>query len=158
MATPPNQFEDDSVSYVPIRKTWVQSLTGFKLKEAYNIFHFDSIAHMKSLGLRPVQVRVLSVVQENTGIRQGEVAIALNIARENLTPLMNRLEEDELLIRKRDPVDRRAFCVELTEHGENVLEESKVAINQHEKEVLANLSSEEEKMLSELLDKLSGRI
>jgi DNA-binding MarR family transcriptional regulator len=56
--------------------------------------------------------------------------------------------------RKRDPNDRRGVLVELTAAGREVLDQAVGANTGGEKELLANLTRQEQKVLAGLLKKL----
>ncbi|MCJ9427784.1 MarR family winged helix-turn-helix transcriptional regulator [Kordiimonas marina] len=127
---------------------------GFRLRQTYNIFASDFQAEMAVVGLRPVQLSILAIVDENPGIRQGKIGEALNIARENIAPLVNELEKAGHLERQRHPTDGRAFAIYLTPQGEDLLVRSKEILRQREKVLMSRLTPAEQQQLTSLLYKL----
>ena len=69
----------------------------------------------------------------------------------NVVLLLNELEDSGLLIRRRDPDDRRRHRVYVTATGREALERAARAQEQIEDEVLQALSSEERAVLWQLL-------
>jgi len=135
-------------------KDWLESLMGFRLRQTYNIFASDFQSEMQIVGLRPVQLSILSIVEENPGSRQGKIGEALNIARENIAPLVNELEKAGHLERQRHPTDGRAFAIYLTPQGEDILAKSKAILHQRERVLLSSLTPSEQQQLAGLLHKL----
>ncbi len=93
-----------------------------------NSFHFllmitqasvqRSIMHrLKNTGLTPGQPKVLEYLGEHNGARPGEIARSCHIEAPTLTSILNRMERDELIIRKAPPGDHRAVQVYMTEKG-----------------------------------------
>ena len=76
-------------------------------------------------GLRELSVpraRLLAAVVEATEagqerVRMGDLAAALRVTARNITTIVDGLESEGLLARKRDSTDRRAILLELTEKG-----------------------------------------
>lgn len=137
-----------------VTKDWLESLMGFRLRQTYNIFASDFQAEMQIVGLRPVQLSILSIVEENPGIRQGKIGEALNIARENIAPLVNELEKSGHLERQRHPTDGRAFAIYLTTLGEKLVFKSKEILHEREKILLSRLTPSERQQFASLLRKL----
>lgn len=71
-----------------------------------------------------------------------------------LVALLNDLEGDDLVRRRRDPADRRRHIVEITSEGNSRLRKSDVALDTVERELFADLSERELTTLRRLLDKL----
>lgn len=133
---------------------FLDGLVGYRLRQASNAFMSDFAASMTGTGLRAVHVSILSVVEENPGVRQGEIGRALGVARANLAPLMADLETSRLLRRATDETDRRAVSVHLTKSGEAILRNCKARIEVHERRALQRLSRSEKETLLRLLKKL----
>ena len=91
-----------------VQAEFLNSLAGYRLRQISNAFMSEFAAAMAGTGMRPVQVSILSVADENPGVRQGEIGRALGVARANMAPLMAELEAAGLLERIPDEADRRA--------------------------------------------------
>lgn len=133
---------------------FLDGLVGYRLRQASNAFMSDFAASMIGTGLRAVHVSILSVLEENPGVRQGEIGRALGVARANLAPLMAELEAARLLRRATDENDRRAVSVHLTKSGEAILRNCKARIEVHERRALQRLTRAEKETLLRLLKKL----
>src|ERR1700743_2775847 len=71
------------------------------------------------LGLRPRHLIALTVMRENGGVTgQQELAAELGVDRTNLVGLLNELEAEGLILRRRAAQARRRHIVELTPAGE----------------------------------------
>ena len=137
-----------------LRTEFLDGLVGYRLRQASNAFMSDFAASMAGTGLRAVQVSILSVVQENPGVRQGEIGRALGVARANMAPLMAELEAARLLRRTTDETDRRAVSVHLTKNGEALLKNCKARIEAHERRALQGLARSDKETLLRLLKKI----
>ena len=74
--------------------------------------------------MRQVLFGILSIIDANPGINQGNVGKALGIQRANMVPLLKRLEAAGYVRRERDPQDERALAVVLTEEGRALREDA----------------------------------
>jgi len=116
-----------------------------------------SESELEPLGLRPRHLIALTVLRANGGIAgQQELAAELQIDRTNLVGLLNELEAEGLILRRRAAEDRRRHIVELTAAGGERLAEAEAAIGAAEDEVLGALSDREREQLFELLQRASA--
>jgi DNA-binding MarR family transcriptional regulator len=103
------------------------------------------------LGLRPRHLVTLTVLRDHGSPTQQALAAALQIDRTNLIGVLNELETDGLIVRRRSTEDRRRHFVELTEDGTERLAEAEAALAAAEDEVLGALDAEQREMLYQLL-------
>jgi MarR family transcriptional regulator for hemolysin len=89
---------------------------------------------------------------------QHELARALRIEGPTLTRHLDGLEEEGLVVRRRDPHDRRAVSVELTEAGRAKHAELLRAVQAFNRRLLAGLSQEEIGDLRVLLGRLEQNV
>ena len=78
----------------------------------------------------------------------------LMLSSAGITSRLDRLERRGDVKRKRDPDDRRGALVELTDTGREVFDQAVSANTGREKELLANLTKQEQRALAGLLKKL----
>jgi DNA-binding MarR family transcriptional regulator len=71
-----------------------------------------------------------------------------------ITSRLDRLERRGLVKRTRHPDDRRGVLVALTDQGREVLDQAIGANTGREKDLVANLTKQEQKALAALLKKL----
>src|SRR5580693_6768969 len=74
-------------------------------------------ASMAPGGLRPRHLIALKLLSEHGPASQQGLAEALSLDPSNVVGLLNELEERELIVRRRDPADRRRHIVELSATG-----------------------------------------
>lgn len=80
---------------------------------------FDERA--RSLGSTRAQWKTLLILSRNEGINQGQLADLLEVEPITLSRMIDRLEEAELVERRRAPDDRRAWQVFLTPAAQPIL-------------------------------------
>lgn len=86
-----------------------------------------------------------------------EVARRLLKSPPNVTTLIDRLEGDGWVRRRRDPGDRRVVTAEITERGWEALRRATPIVFAAEKKLLSCLSAGRRRDLTRLLDTVSGR-
>ena len=98
--------------------------------------------------------RVLSLLDETEGISQQKLALILGIRPQSLSELLGKLEKDGLLVREKNPEDRRETLVSLTPEGR----ERAASFEEERRRVgeafLAPLTEEERETLGALLTRL----
>ena len=109
---------------------------------------------LSGLELSPAQFSVLVIVGFNPGLKQAEVAAALNIKRANLVALLDRLERAGLAQRVVSTTDRRSHALYLTDAGMALMKRAEGLIAHHEKTVEDRLGAQNKRKLFELLVKL----
>jgi DNA-binding MarR family transcriptional regulator len=108
------------------------------------------------LGLRSRHLVALTVLREGGGSTQQALSTTLQIDRTNLVGLLNELEADKLIERRRSSEDRRRHIVELTAAGANLLAKVEVALAAVEDEVLGGLDDEQRETLYRLLQQATS--
>jgi DNA-binding MarR family transcriptional regulator len=127
------------------------------LSHLARLIRMASEQELEPLGLRPRHLIALTVMRENGGVTgQQELAAELGVDRTNLVGLLNELEGEGLILRRRAPQDRRRHIVELTPAGEERLAAAEAAIGAAEDEVLGALSDRQREQLFELLQRASA--
>jgi DNA-binding MarR family transcriptional regulator len=106
---------------------------------------------LEPIGLRPRHLVALTVLRDHGSPTQQALAAALQTDRTNLIGLLNELETDGLILRRRSTEDRRRHFVELTDEGTQRLAEAEAALAAAEDEVLAALDADQRETLYQLL-------
>ena len=75
---------------------------------------------LEALGLTYVQYLVMLVLWEQAPRSVGELGEALFLDSGTLTPLLKRMEKNELVSRRRDVDDERRVLIELTANGDQL--------------------------------------
>lgn len=92
-------------------------------------------------GLQLRDYIVLSALDKSPGLTQAELAKTLGLDKTTLMSQLDRLEGMSLIVRKANPLDRRARIPQLTETGEEVRAEVAHASADIEKRELAIFST-----------------
>jgi DNA-binding MarR family transcriptional regulator len=116
-----------------------------------------SMKAYEQTGLHPYHYAILLVLDEGSRDTQGSIADALGYDRGQLVGLLDELEEQKLVERRRDPNDRRRHLVRLTSEGTRMLGRLRQVTSEVEDEFLAPLSEQERADLHELLLRLAEK-
>ncbi|MDC1287627.1 MarR family transcriptional regulator [Gammaproteobacteria bacterium] len=112
--------------------------------------------HLAGVGLTYTQFLVLLVLWELEDVSVGQISNRLGLDSGTLTPLLKRLEQRELITRKREREDERVVRICLTETGRNLRD----PVNNARKKVGADtgMTPKEVDRLREELHRLSNQI
>jgi DNA-binding MarR family transcriptional regulator len=97
------------------------------------------------------QAIALSYLRELGAVGQKDLGAILCLDANNTVLLLNDLEQDGLVVRLRDPEDRRRHVVELTAMGLAVLRNAEHGMSEVEDDILAALGEEQRVQLRALL-------
>ena len=129
--------------------------TSFLLKRLGFAAKERAMAAYEETGLHPYHHAVMLVLDEGSRETQGSIADALGYDRGQLVGLLDELEEQGFVERKRDPNDRRRHLVRLTPEGKKTLRRLRTLAGRLDDEFLAPLSSDERETLHALLLRLA---
>jgi DNA-binding MarR family transcriptional regulator len=104
--------------------------------------------------ITPAQLRALRVLARRGPLRLSGLSDQLHIAARSTTEVVDVLESRGLVRRRPDPGDRRATLVELTEHGEGVLDAIRAARGSETERLFGRLSPTDRAHLARILRKL----
>jgi DNA-binding MarR family transcriptional regulator len=107
--------------------------------------------HDGSMGVNLKHVIALSYLRELGAVGQKYFGGVLCLDANNTVLLLNELETGAMVIRRRDPEDRRRHVVEVTETGLDVLGQIEASMLAIEDELLAALGEEQRAQFRELL-------
>jgi DNA-binding MarR family transcriptional regulator len=118
--------------------------------------------YLERLGLTYPQYLVLLTLWQQDGQSVKSIGQQLYLESNTLTPLLKRLEQKALIVRKRSTTDERTVIISLTPSGKELREEARAVPG----EILASFSDESmseqelrdfQKTLFKLLGVLGGR-
>ena len=104
--------------------TRAQDMFCYGIYTASHVVNRAYTPHLTRLGLTYPQYITLTLLWERDGQKVTDLAAALRMATSTLTPLLKRLEEQGLVRRDGDKLDRRAVLVHLTPSGLALREEA----------------------------------
>ena len=104
--------------------------------------------------LSPLQHIAISTLYRKGSLSMSELALAMQISKQQLTPLVDRLINQGLLAKKKDQNDRRVVRIEVTEQGRNMFSELFAEIKCDLVEKLGALPGEEVDELGRMLKRI----
>ncbi len=107
-------------------------------------------------GLRPSHGHVLMVLAERKCLTQQALLEEMRVDPSVLVTILNDLEQDRLVSRRRDPADRRRHIVEISTNGTKLVARIDIAIQSVEAELFAGLAPKEVSTLHRLLDRIQA--
>jgi DNA-binding MarR family transcriptional regulator len=115
-------------------------------------------ASCEDLGLTPVQIHLLLWLGNEGALTMGELARRVAITEKTITGIVDRLERDRLVQRKRDPADRRVVHVRLAPAGEGLWRKIDAEISSKLEAFLGLLDPADRQDLVRILEKLEARL
>lgn len=134
----------------------LDELIGYHMRRASSVFANDFARAVVGTGMRQVLFGILSIIEANPHINQGNVGRALGIQRANMVSLVNELVDSGLVRRETAADDRRAFALTLTPSGEVMVATCLERIHVHEAKVLADLTADERTLLVAMLGRIEA--
>jgi DNA-binding MarR family transcriptional regulator len=132
----------------------LSELVGFNLAMANAIFMRGINAACSDLGVSAKQFAILSIIANNYGISQVDIAAALLTDRATMMAIVDRLEARGLISRERSKIDRRRQHLILTSHGTDVLTQARRAFKHSEQRWLRDLPVKDQAHLIATLKRL----
>lgn len=96
---------------------------GFLLHDVARLLRRHFNRRVQALGLTQAQCRVILHLARNEGIQQVALADILEVKPITLARQLDKLEAAGWVERRRDPSDRRAFCLSLTASAHPMLDQ-----------------------------------
>ena len=129
--------------------------SGFLLARLGLGFKARAVARLEQAGFETYHYSVLAILDEGAHHTQATMADALALDPSRLVAVLDSLEARELVVRQRDPQDRRRHVVTITDAGRRQLDELRAIVRELEDEFLAPLDAERRATLHDLLERLA---
>lgn len=110
---------------------------------------------LAEIDLVPAHAGVLRILAATPAITQQTLAGALNTLPSRLVALVDELEEKGLVERRANESDRRSHALHLTDKGKSILHSVAQIAREHQKDLLAALSEDEQRRLAGLLQRVA---
>ncbi len=140
----PNRDERDVLSNLP----------GYALRRAANAMMSDLATRLGEADLRISDASVLMIIGKRTDLTSSEIGKVLDIQRANMVPLLNRLEQSDLIIRK--PIDRKSSAIILTDAGVERLEIARGIMHAFENDLISRIPAHHREAFVSSLNALWG--
>lgn len=114
-----------------------------------------SIKHSKSKYSKTEgYYQILGILVTSGSLPTSEIGKMLYISKPNMTPLIDKLVDDNMVKRVRSDKDRRIVYIEITEEGESFLWDARKVVEENIRENLLNLNDNDLKILNESLENI----
>lgn len=109
-------------------------------------------------GISQSRLELLTLLYHADEISQSDLQKKVNIDSAAVTRHLKQLESKGMVSRRRKPEDNRITLVRLTDQGRERIESSKKEKERFMKEMLANVSAEERRLLIDVLARMRNNI
>lgn len=131
---------------------------GFMLGDAARLLRRRFDQHARALGVTRPQWQVLLALSRHEGTNQGALADHLEVEAITLCRMVDRLQEAELVERRPDPADRRAWRLFLTDKAHPLIESIRIVGGEVLEEALAGLDEAERAQFADMLVRIRGNL
>jgi len=129
--------------------------SGFLLARLGFGFKAKAMAAADDAGVEVYDYSVLAILDEGVRATQATIADALTIDPSRLVAVLDSLEQRDLVVRQRDPHDRRRHVVSITAAGRKELARLRAMVQGLEEQFFAPLDHASRATLHELLVRLA---
>lgn len=131
---------------------------GFLISDVSRLMRRRFDERARAIGVTRAQWRTLVVLSRNEGINQGGLADLLEVEPITLCRMVDRLAEAGLVERRRDPADRRAWRIHLTDAARPLLGQLRGIADQMIAQALEGISADRQAALFETLHDLQSNL
>ncbi len=117
---------------------------------------FDERA--RGIGVTRPQWQVLSLLHRHEGINQGGLAEMLEVEPITLGRMIDRLQDADLVERRADPADRRAWRLHITPRGHALLTRLQPFANETFEIALEGIDENSRAMMAVMLDQIRSNL
>ncbi len=129
---------------------------GFLLRDVTRLYVQRFEQHATSLGLTLAQCKALMRLTDCEGVTQVRLAELTDLDPMTLVRILDRMEAEGWLERRKDPRDRRVRCLYLTNAAKPLLDDIRHLIDITWEEAFAGIPKQKSEMVMELLDTVRG--
>ncbi len=111
-------------------------------------------SYISSYNVTPVQAMVLILLNREDGVSAKKLGEQTQLDSATITGVLDRLEGMDVIIKKKNPADRRAILISLSEKGRNYAKELDELFEKAHNDFLNEFTDEEEVQLRTLLKRV----
>lgn len=131
---------------------------GFLLSDVARLLRRRFDERARAIGITRAQWRTLTVLSRNEGANQGALAELLEVEPITLCRMIDRLAEAGHVERRRDPADRRAWNIYLTDRSRPLLDQLRVLADRVVGDALDGFDADTTAMLTRSLDRIRANL
>ena len=113
-------------------------------------------AALANEGITAIQLRILSELDLTEGLPVGELGVRLGMNTGNCSSACKRMESRGLLLRTRAQEDERVVRVAIAPKGKAALKRIYRLLSERQEAVLSRMTPEEQRAMSESMDRLEA--
>lgn len=132
---------EDHAEVAEVSTAAMRQFVGYEMKRAFGVIRADVRRTLEPLDLRPLTFTALNLIVENPGLKQSQLADAMEVERPNVVVLLDELEMRDLISRGQAPNDRRAYALRATEAGRRLCGQAVAAMQAHEARMFDGLDA-----------------
>ena len=126
---------------------------GFKINQTANKLNNKYNQLLQSFDIAPEQRATLEIIKYEADVNQTKIANILGKDKTTISRTLNTLENKNLITKSQ--IDKRTNLIQLTQKGEDILNDSFSSVRDFRKKLTSNLSEEETTQLVSLLEKVA---
>ncbi|MDD2290908.1 MAG: MarR family winged helix-turn-helix transcriptional regulator [Aliarcobacter sp.] len=126
---------------------------GFKINQTANKLNNKYNQLLQSFDIAPEQRATLEIIKYEADVNQTKIANILGKDKTTISRTLNTLENKNLITKSQ--IDKRTNLIQLTQKGEDILNNSFSSVKDFRKKLTSNLSEEEINQLVSLLEKVA---
>lgn len=124
---------------------------GYLLADNSRLARWAFDQQVREIGVTGPQARLLLMLRRRPGENQGFYAEQLEVEPITLCRMVDRLEENDMVERRRDPSDRRAWQLYLTSKSQKLVAKLQRRVDSLVDDMLCGLTSDERSEFARLL-------
>lgn len=109
---------------------------------------------IKPLGISGIEKRVLYCISHHPGATQVQIANLVDLEPQNLLRSLDKLEKNNWIRKETDCNDRRIKCLFITKEAKTIMAKIDTISDQIRQKILANISTNQQQLISETLNKI----
>jgi DNA-binding MarR family transcriptional regulator len=134
----------------------VASRVGFLLARAHLIAREKADRALDEVGITMKAFAALATLKSDGATSQQRLSRRIRMDPATTAEVIDLLERDGHIVRRRNPLDRREYRLQMTRRGRALLARAERAVLAAEQETLQRLDALEMKSLMELLSRIAG--
>ncbi|MEY4270983.1 MAG: hypothetical protein RLZZ58_2199 [Pseudomonadota bacterium] len=111
-------------------------------------------ARARAIGVTRPQWQVLTLIRRHEGINQGGLAELLEVEPITVGRMIDRLQEADMVERRADPQDRRAWRLHLTQRGEALMVQLRPLAEDMFVEAFEGFAASDQRAMFDLLERM----
>ena len=131
---------------------------GFPLDDTARLYRREFGARARQHGITALQWRLLMQLRRGGAARQCELADLIDVEPITLSRMVDRLVDAGLIERRRDPADRRAWKLDLTDRVETLVADVQPLVDQLHLDALSGMKLAELEEMHDLLSRVRTKL